>query len=54
MALTGCDKQDGEVAFRPKGDETVELLAGSITLTPPAEDAEVAIFRAISVLQAAP
>ena len=54
MALMACEEQEVEAASRAKGEETAELFAGSLTLTPPAGDAGAAIFRATSVSQAEP
>src|ERR1039458_3422226 len=54
MALVPCEEQDVEMASRPKGEETVELFAGSLTLTSPPEGAEPSILSATSVSQAEP
>ena len=54
IALIACEEQEVEVASRAKGEETVEFSAGSLTLTPPAGDAEPSIFSATSVSQPAP
>ena len=54
MALMPCEEQDAEVASRAKGEETVELFAGSLTLTSPPEGVEPSMLSATSVSQAAP
>jgi hypothetical protein len=54
MALVPCEEQDVDVASRAKGEETVELPDGSLTLTSPPEDPEPSIFSATSVSHAEP
>src|ERR1700735_270143 len=54
MAPMACEEQVAEAASRAKGEETAELAAGSLTLTPPAGGAGAGIFNATSVSEAEP